>query len=398
MGLGLLSNVSAFDTYQQVRRTSDAMNTSLERLSSGYRINRAADDASGLTISESLRTQMRGLGQAMRNAQDGIGVVQIAEGALGQSASILQQMRDLAVQAANDGVTDGAPKAAIQESIAHLRDALTGIAGGTNFNGARLLDGSYSGTFQVGANVGETLHVTIGSPGIALDATGLGIAGIDVTRSSGGPAATSIPAVPAVPGPAAAGRLDLAGDFTTAGTYSSSFPALKGTVTYGGNSFDLGSVDYTGAVTATDYLDKLNVAAKAALGTSTYPFAGSATALVFSGDVPGAGSTAADTAALTPAYAPTTGASDAITALDRAIATVTSTRADLGAVQNRFERTVDRLGDALEDTQASESRIRDTDMAAQMTSFAREQVLTQAGTAMLSAATHAPAALLKLLN
>src|SRR6476469_6505360 len=137
--LSLVSNVSAFGTYQQVRRTSDAMNTSLERLSSGYRINRAADDASGLTISEGLRTQIRGLGQAMRNAQDGVSVVQIAEGALGQSTAILQRMRDLAVQAANDGVTDGAPKVAIQDEMSRLKEALDGIADTTNFNGARLL-------------------------------------------------------------------------------------------------------------------------------------------------------------------------------------------------------------------------------------------------------------------
>jgi flagellin-like hook-associated protein FlgL len=396
--LSLVSNVSAFGTYQQVRKTSDAMNTSLERLSSGYRINRASDDASGLTISESLRAQVHGLGQAMRNAQDGVSVVQIAEGALGQSAAILQRMRDLAVQAANDGVTDGAPKAAIQDEMAHLRDALNGIASTTNFNGARLLDGSYSGTFQVGANVGETLHVSIASPGIGLDAAGLGIAGVDVTRSAAGPTATTTGAVAALPGPAAAGRLDLAGDFTSAGTYPASFTGLSGTVTYHGATFDLGSVQYTGAVTASDYLNDLNAAAQTTLGTSAPPFTASGTALTFTGDVPGAGTTTADAASLTPSYAPPTGASVAITALDKAITKVTSTRADLGAVQNRFERTADRLSHALEDTQASESRIRDVDMAAQMTSYTRDQVLTQAGSAMLSATTHAPEALLKLLT
>jgi flagellin len=398
MGISLSANTAAFTAGRHLSVTSGSMLTSLARLSSGYRINRAADDASGLQISEGLRAQIRAMTQAVRNGQDGISVVQTAEGALGETASILRHMRDLSVQAANKGALNGEAIGMIQTEIGHLQTELTQLAHSASWNDTRLLDGSYSGTFQVGANAGETVQVTIGARGHAMDAAGLGVASIDVTRATGGLAATGTAAVSAAQGAPASGRVDLAGDFTTAGTYQNSFAGLTGTITYNGKTFDLGSVDYTGAVTATDYLDKLNFAARPVLGTSTYPFTGSATALMFTGDVPGAGSTTADAAALTPTYTGTTGAGDAIAAIDRAISTVSAARVDLGAVQNRFEHTVERLQMSIENTTSSESRIRDTDMAQEMSTYSRDQILTQAGSAMLSQATHSADVLLKLLN
>jgi len=274
MGMSVNTNIAAMNAYRNLSSSNDAMSTSLERLSSGYRINRAADDAAGLAISEGLRSQIGGLTQAVRNTQDATSVVQTAEGALDETTSILQRMRDLTVQAANDGGLSTDAKDAIQKEVAQLKSEITRIADTTKFNGTALLDGSYSGTFQVGANNNETITVNLNTT--AMSATGLGVDTVDV------------------------------------------------------------------------------------------------------------GSTG-DTAA-------------ALTAIDAAIETVSSTRADLGAYQNRFEHTINNLNVAIENTTASESRIRDTDMASEMTAFTSNQVLVQAGTAMLSQANSSTQSILKLLQ
>jgi flagellin len=334
---------------------------------------------------------------AVRNTQDGISVVQIADGALQETGSILRRMRDLAVQGANDGALDGNAKANIQKEMDQLKTELTHISDTTTFNGTSLLDGSYHGTFQVGANEGETLTLTIGGAYRGMDLKGLGLSTVDVTGSVNIPA-TVVPAVSDDAGTPARGTLTLAGDYVTAGTYPATFAGLKGTISYNGESFDLGSVDYSGAVTATDYLTKLNQAAGPALGVSTSSFVGSATGVIFTGALPATGSTDADAAAVTADYTGQSGASAAIPLIDKATALVASTRGDLGAFQNRLERTIDRLNVAIINTSASDSRIRDTDMASEMSNFSRSQVLTQAGTAMLAQATQSTQSILKLLS
>ena len=273
MSMSVNTNVAAMNAYRNLSTSNDAMATSLERLSSGYRINRAADDAAGLAISEGLRSQIGGLTQAVRNTQDGISVVQTAEGALDETTSILQRMRDLAVQASNDGALNEDAKANIQKEVSQLQEELTRISDTTKFNGTALLTGEYDGTFQVGANGGETISVTIGTD---MDAAGLAVDSIDVTADGG--------------------------------------------------------------------------------------------------------------------------ASDAIELIDTAIQTVSGVRADLGAKQNRFDHTINSLNVAIENTTASESRIRDTDMASEMTSYTSNQVLVQAGTAMLSQANSSTQSILKLLQ
>ena len=270
VGLRINNNIAAFNAYRNLSVTDGQMSKSLEKLSSGYRINRAADDAAGLAISEGLRAQIGGLKVAVRNAQDGISVVQTAEGALTETHSILQRMRDLAVQASNDGAQSSASKGAANAEFGELIKELDDIAGKTTFNGTKLLDGSYSGTFQVGAQAGETLSVAVSA-------------------------------------------------MTSAG-------------------LSLGSLDLT------------------------------------------------------------TAASAAITAVDTAIGTVSTTRANLGASQNRLEHKINNLNVAVENLTASESRIRDTDMAQEMVSFTRSQILSQAGTAMLAQANQAPQSVLKLLG
>ena len=287
MGLRINNNVAAQNAYRNLSITDSQMGKSLEKLSSGYRINRAADDAAGLSISEGLRSQIGGLKVAVRNAQDGISVVQTAEGALTETHSILQRMRDLSVQAASTGSQDSDARSAAQTEFSQLNSELDRIATTTSYGGQKLLDiggsGAYVGTFQVGANTAaaDQIAVNLGTAAFgasstvtSFDSSGLGVATLDLT---------------------------------TAGTA-------------------------------------------------------------------------------------------AIDAIDTAIKGVSTARATLGAYQNRFEHTINNLNVAVENLSASESRIRDTDMAQEMVSFTRSQILTQAGTSMLAQANQAPQNVLSLLR
>lgn len=395
MVMSLATNVASLSTYHSLSRTSSALETAQRRLSTGYRISRAADDAAGLGISEGLRSQIGGMRQAVRNAQDGISVLQIADGALAETTAALQRMRDLAVEAANDGALDAQSKAALQKEMVALGKQVDSIATTTSFNGTKLLDGTYSGTFQVGADVGDVLVVNIGGHGFSMGTQGLGLSSLDVTASYTVPT-TVTPAVSAAEGGPSNGHLYISGDFVDPG-FEQNFRDLQGTISYDGKTFDLGSVDYTGAVTVSDHLQKLNVAAQAALGTSGYPFTATSAQLAFAGDTPGATSTHDDAVRLTPGYTGRSGADRAITMLDAAIAGVGSTRAELGATENRFQATVDRLAGAIGDTTASESRIRDTDVASTVRDLSRNGILMQAGSAMLAQAGRSSETLLKLL-
>ncbi len=285
MGLRINQNIAALNAYRNLSVTDNQMSKSLEKLSSGFRINRAADDAAGLSISEGLRSQIGGLKVAVRNAQDGINVVQTADGALNESTSILQRMRDLAVQASNGGSQDTDAQAAANTEFTALKNELTRIASTTKFGSQALLNGSFSGVFQVGANVGETISVTIAAGSGGLDAAGLGLGSASLAAS--------------------------------------------------------GSATVTGNISL---------------------------------------------------------AQAAITAIDAAIKSVSTTRASLGALQNRFEHTVNNLNVAVENLSASESQIRDTDMASEMSKFTRAQILQQAGTAMLAQANSSQQSVLRLLQ
>jgi flagellin len=378
------------------------MSKSLERLSSGFRINRAADDAAGLAISEGLRSQIGGLTQAVRNTQDGTSVVQTAEGALSESTSILQRMRDLSVQASNSGSMNANATSSIQKEMGQLKQELDRISNTTTFNGTKLLDGSFNSAFQVGANAGQTISVAVGSPGKGMDASGLGVAGVDVTAVAAN-AATSVTtnAVVGTAGSLAITPSGAAADFTS-GTTMIDPTRLNGTISYQGKSFDLSSVQYSSSnTTNAQNITQLNAAAASALGLAAgaTPFAATATGVKFTApDVPAAGSTIQTLSADTPQFTQASGASAAITAIDAAITLVSSARADLGAKQNRFEHTINNLNTTIENTTASESRIRDTDMASEMTNFTRTQILTQAGTSMLAQANQSTQSILKLLG
>ncbi len=183
MGLRVNTNIAALNAYRNLSVTDGAMNKSLEKLSSGFRINRAADDAAGLAISEGLRAQIGGLKVAVRNTQDGISVVQTAEGALTEAHSILQRMRELSVQAAN-GSNDAASLSALNAESSALKSELDRIASKTTFNNVALLDGNYNKDFQVGYASGDTLAVKIVAQGAAASFTTTA-AGAGVTTTAG---------------------------------------------------------------------------------------------------------------------------------------------------------------------------------------------------------------------
>jgi len=380
MGLSVNNNIAAMNSYRNLSVTDNQMSKSLEKLSSGFRINRAADDAAGLAISEGLRSQIGGLKVAVRNTQDGISVVQTAEGALTETHSILQRMRDLAVQASNDGGLNDDAKDNIQAEVDQLSDELDRIATTTKFNGNSLLDGDFNAKFQVGANAGETIDVAVTQ---GMSAADLGVDTVNV--STGGPEWTT-----------AAGGIDYAAATADAPVLTVD---VNGT---GARTLDLST--WQGGGTAAD------AAANQALVQKAYDQELNGTGFSVKVDAFGAlkangPSGSADTDLVLAAAGTTTfdaaaadGASAAISAIDTAIGLVSTTRANLGALQNRFEHTINNLNVTVENLSASESRIRDTDMASEMTNFTRSQILTQAGTAMLAQANQAPQGILRLLG
>ncbi|WP_152222527.1 flagellin [Arthrobacter gandavensis] len=275
MGFTINTNTASNNAYRNLTLNQNAQSKSLEKLSSGLRINRAADDAAGLAISEGLKNQVSGMTQAARNAQDGISVIQTAEGALTEVHSILNRVRDLAVQAGNDS-NNADSRTAIQTEVTALSEELTRISASTNFNGIELLDGSSPTlTFQVGAGgVAANDQITVDLTNIATVATA--VAGL--TFDSAANAATSI------------------------------------------------------------------------------------------------------------------------TALDTQIKNVSGARSELGASQNRLESVTKSLNVSIENLSAAGSRIRDTDMASEMANFTRSQILSQAGTAMLSQANQMNSGVMQLLQ
>lgn len=261
----------AINSHRSLKITGSEQGKAVEKLSSGLRINRAADDAAGLAISEKMRGQIRGLNQASRNAQDGISLIQTAEGALNETHAILQRMRELAVQSAN-GTYQDADRTMANAEVTQLKNELTAIGDNTQFNKINLLNAANTVTFQTGANQAQVVTVTT----MNATATGLGVNGVDIANMAN--------------------------------------------------------------------------------------------------------------------------ASTAIGTIDTAIESVATSRANLGAVQNRLEHTIKNVDVAAENLQASESRIRDTDMAKEMMNFTRTNILQQAATAMLAQANQAPQGVLQLLR
>jgi len=366
------TNVSALNAWKNLGITDTFMSKSLEKLSSGFRINRAADDAAGLAISEKMRAQISGLRQAARNAQDGISMIQTAEGALNETHSILQRMRELVVQGGTGTNTDE-DLDKINAEMAELVGELDGIAGRTEFNGLSLLNGTLgaeatnlgsnlaangSGFFTVSSIRGAasgTYTVTTTAAHGANDA---------VTVSSGGVSQSiSVANIESVT-PGAKFHFDKLGITLTA-TAKGDLKNLAAN-----NTFDIvaqGAELQIGANGGGQSL-MVNVAAM------------NATALGVNGvDVKGDFDTQ-------------------LGAIDGAITKVSDQRSTLGAYQNRLEHTINNLNTSAENLAAAESRIRDVDMALEMATFTRHQILLQAGTAMLAQANMKPQSVLKLLG
>ncbi|SDF49214.1 flagellin N-terminal helical domain-containing protein [Klenkia brasiliensis] len=379
MGMRINTNTAAMNAYRNLSVNDSAMSKSLEKLSSGFRINRAADDAAGLAISEGMKSQIGGLKVAVRNTQDGVSVVQTAEGALATTTSILQRMRDLSVQAANTGGLSSDAKGNIQSEVTQLKAELDRIANTTKFNGKALLDGSYSGQFQVGANATASDKITV-TIGTAMSAAGLGVNGVDVT--TGGASYSDGP-----------GTVDLAASAATAST-----------ITYGGNTYTLDLTGWSTGGKSTDAAKNQSlIQSQLDKQLNGSPISGKIDSF---GGVTIAGPTGMTTVGGTGYFGGLTadatpgsdGGTAALATIDAAIKTVSTTRANLGAIQNRLEQTTANLNIAVENLTASNSRIVDVDMASEMTEFSKNQILVQAGTSMLAQANQSAQSVLKLLQ
>ncbi|MGW6132490.1 flagellin N-terminal helical domain-containing protein [Cellulomonas sp. NPDC055163] len=391
MGLSINQNIAAVNSYRNLSNTQNDLSKSLEKLSSGFRINRAADDAAGLAISEGLRSQVGGLKVAARNAQDGISVVQTAEGALTETHAILQRVRDLAVQAGNDSNNTKA-RENIDAEATQLVSELDRISKSTNFNGTKLLDGTAGGgsgklKFQVGADGDANSQITVDLSGanikaIAEDlttgslATGGTTFDVDSTALAAGDYTFSVDNGSGV-------TSDVVVSLATAPTTVQGFAdALAGDTNFAAN-FSVDVIkDANGAATGVS-IKALN---GGSVGAATDPGAG----------VDGGTVVANTTAGLD--FSSATAAQASITKIDEKIESVSTARANLGALQNRFEHTVKNINVSVENLSASESRIRDTDMASEMVSFTRAQILSQAGTSMLAQANQIPQGVLSLLR
>lgn len=276
MSLYVNTNVSALNAQRQLFDVSDKLSTSFERLSSGFRINSAADDAAGLQISDRLTSQVQGLNQAVRNANDAISLTQTAEGALSEVTSSLQRIRQLSIQA-QSGINSSSDRTALQKEVSALKTEISRVASDTQFGNVNLLNGSFSASFLVGANAGQTISVNLSSTdGASYGASGLGVGSVDISTASG--------------------------------------------------------------------------------------------------------------------------ASSALTSIDAAISSIGGIRADLGALQNRFQSTIRNLSNISENLEGARSRIRDTDFASETAELTRNQIIQQASVSVLSQANQRPQTALSLLG
>jgi flagellin len=392
MGVRINTNIEALNAQRNLGISGLAFGKSVEKLSSGLRINRAADDAAGLAISEKLRAQVRGLNQAQRNAQDGISMVQTAEGALTEVHSMLQRMRELAVQASNSTLSS-ADTQSVNTEITALKAEIDRVAGSTTFNGQFLLTGALSvsqsgGTAIVGLALATTTNADISSVDVSgakasTTYTLTSQAGGLITLTEGGNSqqvaltaigATGTEAVNfstlgvkiTIVGAAAKTAADLATDLATKTIITGAGSAANFQI--GANASDTLAVTFADARTS--------AAGYSTLATNIGTFStatGSGTGIVAA-------------------------AQALITSVDTALAYISTTRGNFGAVQNRLEHTVASLGVSSENLAASESRIRDLDVASEMVNFTKTQILQQAGTAILAQANQAPQSVLSLLR
>jgi len=463
MGMVIRTNIASLNAQRNLQRTQSTLDRCIQRLSSGFRINSAKDDAAGLAISDRMTAQIRGLNQAARNANDGISLAQTAEGALQEATNLLQRMREIAIQAANDTNSD-TDRQSLQAEVIQLKAEINRIAESTQFNGKNVLDGSLSNaTFHIGANANQVINVSIG------DARGTSIgayqtastqdqdalaAGVNYTAAdlvvlgskgsataaiavddSAKQAAEAVNAVTVSTGVTASARTTV--DITFSGDDTYSFKINGETVTgtvFGGDlstvAEGINAQSATTGVTATlnDAKDQItltdndgdNIAVTdfASVGAGTMDF-GSVAGVTDAGTAYAKGSITLESSlgfAITDNLAAfasdvgtlskisdvdvttVTNANNALSVVDKAIEKIDSIRADLGAVQSRFEATIANLQNVSENLSAARSRIMDADFAAETAELTKAQILQQAGVAMLAQANILPQTVLSLLQ
>lgn len=432
-------NISALNAHRNLGANNTQASKNLEKLSSGFKINRAGDDAAGLAISEKMRGQIRGLDMATKNSQDAISLIQTAEGALNETHSILQRMRELSVQSSSD-TNVNLDRDAIQQEISQLTEELDRISDTTEFNTQKLLDGSFSGTFQIGANEGQELKMNINKMGAAalglvntttverdVDASDttkaladgtytVNSTGTALLDSKGNQVATST----------AAGTftLDNGATYTFAkvGTAADSMKdsiitikggkaSLESNLNSNSSKLAAGNYEIVGSQVIKDgkvagEMKTLTAAAtiggqSLSAGSTYLEFKdGNDTLQVTKDDLNLKDAFAAGKTFEVNGVSVSTRdqASGTITKIDDAIKQVSDQRSALGAVQNRLEHTINNLGAASENLTAAESRIRDTDMAKEMMEFTKNNILMQAAQSMLAQANQQPQGVLQLLG
>lgn len=376
MGFAINTNNDALNTYRNLTMVQNSLSKSLEKLSSGLRINNAGDDAAGLTISTQLGSQVSGLQQASRNAQDGVSLVQTADGALTQAQSLLGRLRDLAVQAGNDSNSVTA-RSAITKEATSITSELTRLGNSVNFNGKNLLDGTAGSLkFQVGAdgNSQSQISVNLTSANLVGVASNLG--------SAGGKFAVATPTLVTGAQSFTNGTTNVTVTLGAAGTYKTVQSVADGL-----NANTSFAANFSASINADNDL----VVTSLTGGTVT---GGTATTPAAAGT--GIGTVTAITGGLD--FSSASGAQAAITAIDQQITAVSNVRADIGAIENRFASAVSTISTSVTNLTAAKSRITDVDMAQEMVNYTRANVLSQAGTAMLAQANSLPQLALKLLG
>ncbi len=386
------TNTMSLNAQRNLSTSGSSLATTIQRLSSGSRINSAKDDAAGLAISERFGTQIRGTDVAIRNANDGISLAQVAEGSLTEIGNNLQRVRELSVQASN-ATNSASDRKALQAEVTQLVSEIDRVAKQSDFNGTKLLDGTFSSQlFQVGANAGQaiandkTIDAKAGSLGTSTFATGATAAlaaSTDGARFSGTVMGVDI------------GTVEVKAGATTADASKAVATAINAKIGEAGiyaeanadGTLKLSSVKEGKAVAAADI----------ALMRSDYD----ATAKTWgTAAAAGAYTAGTDTSANVQKLDVSTvlGAQQALEVVDKALGAINSTRADLGAIQNRFTSVVANLQTSSENLSASRSRIKDTDFAKETAELTRTQILQQAGTAMLAQANQVPQGVLSLLR
>ncbi len=400
------TNVMSLNAQRNLTASGADLATSLQRLSSGMRINSAKDDAAGLAISQRFTTQIRGMDQAARNANDGISLSQTAEGAMAEIGNNLQRIRELAVQSRN-ATNSPSDRQALNAEAQQLLEEIDRVATTTNFNDVKLLDGSFlAQSFQVGANQGETIDIDaiVDARSSALGSwTSVGTDAVATTSVASGAFTTATSDAIGQAFSLTVGGVSVFAKTTTAAVETVTAAEIDTGLTAAAAALTTAGISYTGTAAGGDLaFSKADGTAMAIALTSNFATEGGSFAGAgFVGNHANGTAAAAGTAQTgfaTLDISTAGGADNAMLAMDAALTAINTARADMGAVQNRFTSVVANLSTTSENLSAARSRIQDADFAKESAQLSRNQILQQAGTAMLAQANQATQNVLSLLR